>query len=77
LLVQVLAELGLVGLLAMVGSGAWLRRAGLCWGWQWPILTALLAHSLVDLPLYFPGPLLIFMLLAGSLVKESNPQTLP
>lgn len=67
LLVQVLAESGLVGALAFLAAMIWILQAGVRRGRQAPVLIAILGHCLVDFPLYFPGPLLVFMLLAGSL----------
>jgi len=58
------AELGLVGL-ALCGLAAWLwwrSRPGLA-RWQWAIIAGLLVHSLVDQPLWWPGPLLFFAMI--------------
>jgi hypothetical protein len=67
LLIQVLTELGLLGVLALGLSAIKALRTPIHGRWQLPILAGVLIHCLVDLPLYFPGPLLIFMLIAGSM----------
>jgi hypothetical protein len=65
-IVQWTAETGLVGLTALLISFFWILKARIHWRWQLPILAAILVHCLVDFPLYFPGPLLVFMAIAGS-----------
>jgi O-antigen ligase len=67
LIVQVTAELGLVGLAALILAAVWILRAKIHGRWQIAILAALVVHSLVDLPLYYPGPWLVFMFIAGSM----------
>jgi hypothetical protein len=66
LFVQATAELGLIGLAALILAAVWILRAKIQGRWQIAILVALLVHSLVDLPLYYPGPWLVFMFIAGS-----------
>ena len=68
-IVSTAAEMGLVGLAAL-GLIAWLlyaRRGSLVYyRWQMAALAGLLAHSLVDEPLWWPGPLLAAALIAGT-----------
>jgi hypothetical protein len=66
LFIQVLAELGLIGIAALGVAAYGVARVHPQGRWQIVVLAALLVHSMVDLPLYFPGPLLAFMLIAGS-----------
>lgn len=67
------AEMGLVGLAAL-GLITWLlytqRGSLVYYRWQLAALAGLLAHSLVDEPLWWPGPLLIAALIAGSAPKK-------
>jgi O-antigen ligase len=65
-IVQWTAETGLVGLTALLIALVWILKARIHWRWQLPILAAILVHCLVDFPLYYPGPLLVFMAIAGS-----------
>jgi O-antigen ligase len=69
LLVSSTAELGLVGLVLLALGGWWLyrhRSSFLIHRWQLAILAGLLAHSMVDEPLWWPGPLLLAALVVGS-----------
>lgn len=68
-IISTAAEMGLLGLAAL-GLVAWLlytRRGSLVYyRWQLAGLAGLLAHSLVDEPLWWPGPLLAAAIIAGS-----------
>ena len=73
---QVLAEMGLVGMAALAFSGWWLWRKRTeihLEGWQRATIAAALAHSMVDLPLWWFGPLLVFMAVLGSVKTENKP----
>jgi O-antigen ligase len=72
ILMQVLVETGIVGVFAFAAAAAWALRGKLEGQVQWAILAAILAHCMVDLPIYYPGPLLLFMLLAGSLRRSKK-----
>jgi O-antigen ligase len=67
---QILAELGLAGLAALVIAIGWTWRMQVQGRWQLAIMAALLVHSLVDFPLYFPGPLAVFLAVMGTLQKR-------
>ncbi len=72
-IVSTAAELGLVGLAAMLYTGARLYLTRDTWHvstWQAAIVTALVCHSLVDEPLFWPGPLLLAALVAGTMTKK-------
>jgi len=76
-LLSVLAETGLIGLagLGLAGYTFYrLRPALLIERWHVTALLALAAHSLVDEPLWWPGPLLAAALIISS-IKEKNGQT--
>jgi hypothetical protein len=73
-LVQWIVEMGVVGSIALLLSSVWILKARLQWGWQLTILAAMLVHCLVDFPLYFPGPLMVFMIIAGSEYRELSPK---
>jgi O-antigen ligase len=63
------AELGLVGLVALALIAWWLyavRHTLKPQRWQLAIMAGLLAHSMVDEPLWWPGPLLVFAMIAGA-----------
>lgn len=60
LFIHVLAEFGVVGLVALL-AGLGLALAAPRPRWQWAVIAALLAHSLVDLPLFWLGPAALFV----------------
>jgi len=70
------AETGLIGL-AGLGLGLWWlyqNRAAIRWDrWQWAMIGGTLAHSLVDWPLWYYGPLVVFMAVAGTVEKNDHP----
>jgi hypothetical protein len=69
LLVQVFAEYGLIGLLALLAGGVWVWRfrGRLDYDrWQLALLAGFGAICLVDFPLYFFGPLLVCLAIAGT-----------
>lgn len=68
LLVSTTAELGLVGLAAVAITIYLISRCR--WSitrWQLAITAGLLAHSMVDEPLWWPGPLLALAIVIGSI----------
>jgi O-antigen ligase len=70
LVVNVWAETGMIGLLLLVYGVMYIynRRDRIDWSaWQWPVLAVFLAHSMVDYTLFYPGPLLIFMVVLGTI----------
>jgi len=74
-LINYLAETGLVGL-AGLGLGLWWlwrNKDNINFkGWQWAIIGGTLVHSLVDWPLWYYGPLVVFMAVAGTVEKMSD-----
>jgi hypothetical protein len=73
ILASTAAELGLVGL-AAVTIMIWLI-ARFRWEmsrWQFAAVAGILAHSMVDEPLWWPGPLLAFAMVIGSLKMLPN-----
>lgn len=63
LAVYTLAEFGLVGLLGLLlGLGLLLAHSQRP-RWSWALLVALLAHAVVDVPMFWPGPLALFVVL--------------
>lgn len=70
------AELGLVGLAAFLGGAFTIYHLRLTiMPWQIAILAAIVGHSLVDEPLFWPGPLLLAALVVGT-IKHQNPKGL-
>lgn len=68
ILVSTVAELGLIGLAAVAIMVFLITRFR--WKltrWQLAIIAGVLAHSMVDEPLWWPGPLLIFAMVIGSI----------
>lgn len=65
LFANILAEMGLLGVLAMLLAAAWLWWAKPVGRWQLALIGMVLAHSLVDMPLYWPGCLLAVAAVAG------------
>jgi hypothetical protein len=63
LFVHVLAEFGLVGLVWLL-VGLYLLAISTRPRWEWALIAALLAHSLVDLPLFWLGPAALFVVVA-------------
>lgn len=69
---SVAVEQGFLGLLALAYSVwrvRWLRLS--IEPWQLATVTALVCHSLVDEPLFWPGPMLLAALVAGSIKRVS------
>lgn len=64
------AELGLVGLAALAWMG-WHLWQSLASDWQRAIVAALGVWSLVDEPLFWPGPLLLLALVIGCIPDQS------
>lgn len=62
--ITLLAETGLTGLIGLVLALYVLPRLEFA-RWQWSILAALLAHSMVDEPLWWIGPLVAAMIIFG------------
>jgi hypothetical protein len=58
-----LAEFGLVGLVWLL-VGLYLLAISPRPRWEWALIAALLAHSLVDLPLFWLGPAALFLVVA-------------
>lgn len=72
ILVNILAEWGLVGL-ALVGAAAWLLYKRVRFQpWQVAIIAGTLAHSMVDMPLSWPGYLLIFGFVIGGSAQKTG-----
>lgn len=74
-IISSVAEMGLVGLAALLYAGKRLyalRFALYVKPWQLAIVTALLGHSLVDEPLFWPGPLLFLALVLGTIQKRGD-----
>lgn len=72
-IVTTTAELGLVGLaaLALTGFTLYVQRSTFnIHPWQAAIVTALVCHSLVDEPLFWPGPMLLAALVAGTMTRK-------
>lgn len=80
-IISSMAELGLTGLVGLVYTGArlYVQRSTInLQPWQLAIVTGLLCHSLVDEPLFWPGPLFLFGMVAGSIkLKESDHDCYP
>ena len=71
-----LAATGLVGLVALVVSGYLFTIHYSLFAihrWQWAVLAGLASHSMVDHPLWWPGPLIFTAILLG--VKNENNST--
>lgn len=66
-----LAETGLIGIICL-GGAAWYvtRRSWDVEYWQLSFLAGLLVWSLVDEPLFWPGPLLITAVIAGTIKQK-------
>lgn len=74
-LLHYITETGLMGAAAL-GLGGWLlyrKRGRVNWqGWPWAALAAALAHSLVDWPMFYFGPLVVFMTIAGTVENKQQ-----
>ena len=73
ILLSLLAEQGIIGLagLGLAIRQAWAIRHKLqIERWQVAVLAGLAAHSMVDEPLWWPGPLLIAALVIGSIGEK-------
>jgi len=65
--VTYLTETGLIGLAALIVSGGYIYASRFAFSrWQTAIVTALVLHSLVDEPLWWPGPLMLAAAVAGA-----------
>lgn len=70
--IQVLTELGIVGLV-LVGLAAFLALRSVVWeGWWAAALLGLGVHSLVDFPLAWVGVVMVFAYLFGGMPKKSR-----
>lgn len=74
--IHLAAEFGLLGLLALVFAVVGYARLQPRHGWPAALLAGLLAHGLIDYPLYFPGPVLVFAAVAGVLALKCPAITL-
>lgn len=74
-IISSVAEMGLVGLAGLIVTGYRLyvqRSTFNVKPWQLALVTALLGHSLVDEPLFWPGPLLFLALVLGTIRERTN-----
>lgn len=72
-----LTETGLVGLAGLGVAGWLIYRLPLAWErWQLAIIAALFTHSMVDDPLWWPGPLMTFALLLTSVRERDEYRTI-
>lgn len=78
-LISLAAETGLIGL-GFTAIAAWrlyqIRHNFIIERWHVAVLIAVLAHSLVDEPLWWPGPLLTFAIILGSIRRTPCPEKL-
>lgn len=75
-IISSMAELGSAGLVGLVYAGARLyvqRSTFNIQPWQLlAVVTGLLCHSLVDEPLFWPGPLFLFGMVAGTIRRKTH-----
>lgn len=75
IIISLLAEGGMAGLagLVMAARQAWYIRNKLHFEtWQITVLISLAVYSMVDEPLWWPGPLLLAALVVGSIGEKQN-----
>ena len=74
-IISSVAEMGLVGLAGLLYASGKIYASRLTLHaspWQLAIVTALLGHSLVDEPLFWPGPLLFLALVLGTIQERGD-----
>ena len=72
-IVHVFGELGLIGLAALLWGLIWsYRRRAWFQPWQLALTVGVLTHSLIDHPLFYLSPLLVFMMVLGSVCQPSS-----
>ncbi|RPI82883.1 MAG: O-antigen ligase domain-containing protein [Chloroflexi bacterium] len=77
-IVQLLAETGIIGFIALVAGCWWIWQNKNCLhGWQIAVLAGVLGFCLFDYPLYYPGPLFIACAVGGTLCLQDQPTTQP
>jgi len=74
ILIHHFAELGIIGGLVLVAGLIWgFSKRGQADRWQLAALAGVLAHSMVDHPLFYFSPLLVVLMIAGSIQKHDQP----
>jgi len=70
ILIHHTAELGLLGLAALVAIAVWCwRRRAWLDRWQLAVLAGVMTHSMVDHPLFYFSPLVVVLMIVGTIEK--------
>jgi len=73
ILIHHFAELGIIGGLVLIAGLIWgFSKRGQADRWQLAALAGVLAHSMVDHPLFYFSPLLVVLMIAGSIRSDNN-----